>query len=56
MTVSVLKKHLRKLPLKVIRYKDIRSFENGMFVDSLYLALISQNIDYTENPDFFFNI
>ena len=56
MTVSVLKMHLRKLALKVIRYRDFRKFENEMFVDSLYLALISQNIDYTENPGLFFNI
>ena len=56
MTVSVLKMHFRKLPPKVISYRNFKKLENERFMDSLYLALYSQNIDYTKNPDLFFNI
>ena len=56
MNVSVLKMHFRKLPPKVISYTDFKKFENERFMDSLYLALNSKNIDYTKNPDLFFNI
>ena len=56
MTPSVLKMHFRKLPPKVISYREFKKFENERFMDSLYLALNSQNIDYTRNPDLFFNI
>ena len=53
MIVSVLKAHFRKLPPKVIRYRDFKKFENERFMDFLYLALNSQNIDYTKNSDLF---
>ena len=56
MTVSVLKMHFCKLTPKVISYRDFKKFENEGFMDSLYLALKSQNTDYTKNPDLFFNI
>ena len=56
MTVSVLKMHFRKLPPKIIRYRDYKSFENERFMDSLILALNSRNIDYTKNPDVFFEV
>ena len=52
-TVSVLKMHFRKLPPKIISYRDYESFENERFMDSLILALNSRNIDYTKNPDVF---
>ena len=55
MTVSLLKMHFRKLPTKVISYRNFKKFENKRFMDSLHLALNSQNIDYTKNPDLFFN-
>ena len=55
MTVSLFKMHFRKLPTKVISYRNFKKFENKRFMDSLYLALNSQNIDYTKNPDLFFN-
>ena len=38
MTVSVLKVHFRKLPPKIISYRDYKSFENERFMDSLILA------------------
>ena len=53
MTVSVLKMHFRKLPPKIISYRDYKSFEKERFMDSLILAINSRNIDYTKNPDVF---
>ena len=44
MAVSVLKMHFHKLTLKIISYKDFKKFEYESFMDSLYLALNSQNI------------
>ena len=37
-------------------HRDFKKFENERFMDSLYLAISSQNIDYTKIPDLFFNI
>ena len=48
--------HFHKPPPKVLSYRDFKKFENERFMDSLYLALNSQNIDYTKNPELFFNI
>ena len=48
--------HFRKLLTKVITYSDFKKFENERFMDSLYLALNSQNIDYTKILDLFFSI
>ena len=56
MTSSVLKMHFRKLPPKVISYRDFKKFEHERFLNSLYLPLNSQNIDYTKIPELFFNI
>ena len=56
MTVSVLKMHFRKLPPKIISYRDFKSFENERFTDSVILALNSRNIDYAKNPDVFFEV
>ena len=56
MTFSVLKMHFRKLPPKVISYREFKKFENERFMESLYLALNIQNIDYIKSPDLFFNI
>ena len=46
MTISVLKMHFRKLPPKVISYRDFKIFENERFMNSLQSALNSQNSDY----------
>ena len=48
--------HFRKIPPKSISYTDYKSFENDRFMDSLILALNSRNIDYTKNPDVFFEV
>ena len=53
MTVSVLKMHFNKLPPKVISCRDFKKIENERFIDSLFLALNSQNVDCTKNPDLF---
>ena len=56
MTISVLKMHFRKLPPKVISYRDFKNFENDRFMNSLQSALNNQNSNYVKNPDLFFNI
>ena len=52
-TVSVLKTHFRKLPPKV---RDFKKFENERFMDSVKLTLNSQDVDYTKNPQLFFEL
>ena len=54
--IYVLKWHFRKLPPKVISYRDFRNFENESFMNSLQPALDNQNDDYVKNADLFFNI
>ena len=49
MTVSVLKTHFRKLPAKVVTYRNFKKFENEKLMDSLKLTINSQDVDYTEN-------
>ena len=41
---------------RFISCRDFKKFENERVMDSLDLALNSQNTDYTTNPDLFFNI
>ena len=52
MTVSLLKTHFRKLPPKVVTYRDFKKFENEKFMDSLKLSLNRQDADYIKNPQF----
>ena len=52
MTVSLLKTHFRKLPPKVVTYRDFKKFENEKFMDSLKLSLNRRDVDYTKNPQF----
>ena len=56
MTVSVLKIHFRKLPPKVVTHRDFKKFENERFVGSLKLTLNSPDVDYTKNPQIFFEL
>ena len=56
MTISVLKTHFRKLPPKVVTYRDRKKSENERFMDSLKLTLNSQDVDYTKNPQLFFEL
>ena len=39
MTISALKMHLRKLPPKIVSYRDFKKFENERFMDSLQHTL-----------------
>ena len=54
--VSVLKTHFRKLLPKVVTYRDFKKFENERFMDSLKLTLNTQDVDYTKNPQLFFEL
>ena len=56
MTVSALKTHFRKLPPKVVTYRDFKKFENERFMDFLKLTSNSQDVDYTKNPHLFFEL
>ena len=56
MTASVLKTHFLKLPPKVVIYRDFKNFENERFMDCLKLTLNSQDVDYTKNPQLFFEL
>ena len=55
-TVSVLKAYFRKLPPKIVTYRDFIKFENEKFMDSLKLTLHSEDIDYTKNPQLLFEL
>ena len=56
MSVPVLKKHFRKLPPKVVTYRDFKNFENERFMNSLKLTLNSQDVDYTNLPQLSFEL
>ena len=56
MTVSVLKSHFRKLPPKIVTYRDFKRFENERFIDSLRVTLNNQDVNYTKNPKLFFEL
>ena len=56
MTVSVLKTHFHKLSPEIVTYRDFKKFENERFMDSLKLTLNSQDVDYTKNPQLFFEL
>ena len=56
MTISILKMHFRKLPPKVINYRDLKKFDNERFMGSLLYTLNEERIDYSKNPDNFFEI
>ena len=56
MTVSVLKSHFRKLPPKIVTYRDFKRFENERFIDSLRVTLNNQDVNYTKNPILFFEL
>ena len=56
MTVFVLRTHFCKLPPKVATCRDFKKFENEKFMDSLKLILNNQDVDYTKNPQLFFEL
>ena len=48
--------HFRKLPPKVITYRDFKKFDNERFMDSLQHTLGLESFDWSKNPDKFFEI
>ena len=56
MTISVLKMHFRKLPPKIISYRDFKKFDNERFMDSLQHTLVQESFDWSKNPDKFYEI
>ena len=48
--------NFRKLRPKVINYRDFKKFDNEKFMDSLHYTLSEEQIDYSQNPDKFFEI
>ena len=45
-----------KLPPKVINYRDFKKFDNDRFMGFLNYTLGEEQIDYSKNPDKFFEI
>ena len=56
MTISVLKMHFRKLPPKIINYKDFKTFDNKRFMNSLRHTFSEERVDYNKNPNNFYEI
>ena len=58
MTVSVLKMHFRKLPLKVITYRNFSNYDNANFINSLNDVLNEhENLEHLLNdPDCFYKV
>ena len=56
MTVSVLKSNFRKLPRKIVTYRDFKRFENERFIDSLRVTLNNLDVNYTKNLKLFFEL
>ena len=48
MTISVLKMHFRKLPPKIISYRDFKKFDNERFMDSLQHILGQESFDWSK--------
>ena len=55
-TISVLKIHFRKLPPKIINYRDFKKFDDERFMHSVHYALSEEQVDYSKNPDKFYEI
>ena len=48
--------HFRKLPPKIINYRDFKKFDNERFMHSLHYALSEEQFDYSKNPGKFYEI
>ena len=48
--------HFRKLPPKVVRYRDFKKLDNERFMDSLQHTLGQESFDWSKNPGKFFEI
>lgn len=56
MTIFLLKKHFRKIPLKVISYRDVKKLDSERFMNFLQFNLREESTDYSKNPDKCFEI
>ena len=57
MTISVLKMHFRRLPPKLITYRDFKKFDKERFMNSLQSVLFDPYANYNiRDPDIFFQI
>ena len=58
MTVSVLKMRFRKLPPRIISYKDISNYHNANFINTLTEILFEgENMEsFVKDPDWFCNV
>ena len=56
MTIFLLKKHFRKIPLKVISYRDVKKLDSERFMNFLQFNLREESTDYSKNPEKFFEI
>ena len=53
-TISVLKMQFRKLPPKIISYRDLKKFDNERFMNYLQHTLSQESLDWSKNPDKFY--
>ena len=56
MRISVFKIHFRKVPSKVIDYRDFRKMDNEKFIHSIHYTLSQELTDCRKNPDKYFEI
>ena len=58
MTVSVLKMHFRKLPPRIISYRDFSNYHNANFINSLTEVLFKgENTEsFVKDPDCFYKV
>ena len=56
MRISVFKIHFRKVPSKVIDYRDFRKMDNEKFINSIHYTLSQELTDCRKNPDKYFEI
>ena len=48
--------HFRKLPPKIINYRDFKKFDKERILVSLHYTFSEEQIDCSKNPDKFFEI
>ena len=58
MTVSVLKMHFRKLPPRIISYRDFSNYNNANFINSLTEILFEgENTEsFVKDPEYFYKL
>ena len=48
--------HFRKLPPKIVSYRDFKKFDNERFMDSLQHTLGQESFDWNKNSDKFYEM